>query len=145
MTWKNNQLSKVEIRRSRNLSLSFANNQLTEVTSNEMIFGLGYRFKDVVLNLNTGGQKSQLKSDLSIKVDVSIRTNKTALRRIIEDDEQYSSGQRVLSINLSADYLVSKQLTIRFFFDNIRTKPFVSNQYYNANTRSGISLRFTLS
>ena len=145
MTWKNNLLSKVEIRRSRNLSLSFANNQLTEVTSNEMIFGLGYRFKDVVLNLNTGGQKSQLKSDLSIKVDVSIRTNKTALRRIIEDDEQYSSGQRVLSINLSADYLVSKQLTIRFFFDNIRTKPFVSNQYYNANTRSGISLRFTLS
>ncbi len=144
MTWQNSLLTRVEVRKSRNISLSFANNQLTEVSSNEMIFGLGYRFKNIVINLNTGGQKTQLKSDINIKIDVSRRVNKTALRRIIEDDERYSSGQQVWTINVSADYMISQRLTIRFFYDNIRTKPYVSNQYYNANTRAGISLRFTL-
>ncbi|MCF8365575.1 MAG: cell surface protein SprA, partial [Bacteroidales bacterium] len=47
MTWLNSLMSKFEIKKSRNLSMSFVNNQLTEVVSNEYIVGLGYRFKDV--------------------------------------------------------------------------------------------------
>ncbi len=146
MTWNNSFMSKLEFKKSRNLSLSFVNNQLTEVTSNEFVIGLGYRFKDVPLIISSmGGTKGKrLKSDLNIKADVSVRSNKTILRRIDTNVDQISSGQEVVSINLSADYMISQQFNVRFFFDKIINNPFVSNQYSNSTTKGGISLRFTL-
>ena len=42
-----------EISRSRNLTLNFANNQLTEVMTNEYTFGLGYRFERMDLIIKT--------------------------------------------------------------------------------------------
>jgi len=73
MTWTNSLLTKIELRKSRNLSLSFTNNQLTEVLSNEFIVGLGYRFKDVQFQIKSmsTGKKTNLKSDLIIKIDFS--------------------------------------------------------------------------
>ncbi|NTW32897.1 MAG: cell surface protein SprA, partial [Bacteroidetes bacterium] len=147
MTWNNSLLSNFEIKKSRDLALSFANNQLTEVSSSEYVIGLGYRIKNVIINiqaLNTGKAK-QLKSDLNIKVDLSIKTNKTVLRKIVENINQISTGQRIISINSSADYLINEKFTIKFFFDKIITNPFVSSQFPNSNTNAGFSLRFTLS
>lgn len=144
MDWKNSLITKVEVKTSRNESLSFSNYQLTEIKTSEMIVGLGYRFKEVIFNVKTAGKKTQLKSDLTLKADVSLRSNKTMLRKLVEEVEVPSAGQRVLSINLSADYQISQQFTVRVFFDNVRTKPFVSNQFYNANTNAGVSMRFTL-
>jgi len=147
MTWLNSLMSKFEIKKSRNLSMSFVNNQLTEVTSNEFIIGLGYRFKDVkfvVRNMGGGGSRQNVKSDLNIRTDFSIRTNKTVLRRIDEDINQVSTGQNVISINTSADYMVNQRLNIRLFFDKVITNPYVSSQYRNSTTNGGISLRFTL-
>jgi cell surface protein SprA len=147
MTWNNSLLTNVEFKRSRNLSLSFVNNQLTEVASNEYIIGLGYRIKDVKFSIKTlGGKggKRQLSSDLNLKVDFSVRDNKTVLRRLDEDIDQISSGQRITSINFSADYMVSQKFTVRFYFDRIMNKPHVANQYPNSTTSGGLSLRFTL-
>lgn len=144
MTWNNSLLSNFEFKKSRTLSLSFVNNQLTEVASNEVVVGLGYRFKDVKLNLSSGGRKQQLKSDLNIKMDLSIRENKTILRRLDEAINQISVGNRVVSINSSADYVINQRFNIRLFFDKTITNPFVSNQFYNSTTNAGVSLRFTL-
>jgi cell surface protein SprA len=144
MTWNNSLLSKIEYKKSRNLSLSFVNNQLTEVSSNELVIGLGYRFKDVKLNISSGGKKQQLKSDLNIKMDVSIRDNKTLLRRLDEEINQISTGNRMVSINSSADYVINQRFNVRFFFDKTITNPFVSSQFPNSTTNAGVSLRFTL-
>lgn len=146
MTWNNSLLSDFEIKKSRDLSLSFANNQLTEISSSEYIVGLGYRIKNVIINVKglNGGKLKKLKSDLNIKADISIKTNKTILRKIIEDVNQISTGQRLVTINTSADYLINEKFTIKFFFDKIITNPFVSSQFPNANTNAGISLKFTL-
>ena len=147
MTWNNSILTKFEIKRTRNLSMSFANNQLTEVSSKEIIVGFGYRIKNVVLyvkSIGGGGRKKRLESDINIKADVSVRNNKTVLRKLIENTDQISSGQQVISINTSADYMISEQFTVRAFFDKIINNPFVSSQYKNSNTNAGISIRFTL-
>lgn len=147
MTWNNSLLTNLEFKRSRNLSLSFVNNQLTEVTSNEYIAGIGYRIKDVkfaIKTMGSKGSKRQLSSDLNLKLDFSIRDNKTILRRLDEDIDQISSGQRITSINFSADYMISQKFTIRFYFDRIMNKPAVANQYPNSTTSGGLSLRFTL-
>lgn len=147
MTWNNSLISDVEIKKSRNLSMSFSNNQLTEIFSNEIIVGLGYRIKNVVINVKAlnGGKVKKLKSDLNIKSDISIKTNRTTLRKLVEGINQVSTGQRIISINTSAEYLINEKFTVKFFYDKIITNPFVSSQFPNANTNAGFSLRFTLS
>ena len=146
MTWNNSLISNIEFKRSRDLSLSFANNQLTEISSNEIVVGLGYRIKDVVLNVKglNGGKSKKLKSDLNIKSDVSIKSNKTVLRKIVEDINQISTGQRIISISVSADYLINDKFTIKFFFDKIVTNPYVPSMFLNSSTNAGFSLKFTL-
>ncbi len=147
MTWVNSLMTKFEIKKSRNLTMSFSNNQLTEVTSNEFVVGAGYRIKDVkfaVRSMGGSGSRQNIKSDLNLRADFSIRTNKTVLRRIDEDINQISTGQRVYSINTSADYMVSQRLNIRLFFDKVINNPYVSSQFRNSTTNGGVSLRFTL-
>jgi len=148
MGFVNSLLANFEMRRSRNISFSFSNNQLTEISSNELIIGLGYRFKNIRLNLSGllgGGKKAKTTSDLNLKLDFSIRKNKTVLRRIDQDINQISTGQEVMTINFSADYNLSQRFNLRFYFDKVINQPFVSNQYRTSNTKGGLALRFTLS
>lgn len=144
MTMVNSLLIKFEIRKTRNLALSFSNTQLTEVTSDEYVIGAGYRVKNVSFNIKSGGRKKLIKSDLNIKADFSIRDNKTVLRKLVENLDQVSAGQRVMSISVSADYQISEKFNIRLFFDKIINNPFVTSNYRNSNTNAGLSLRFTL-
>ncbi|MFH1160257.1 MAG: cell surface protein SprA [bacterium] len=147
MGWVNSLLTTFEIRRTRNLSFSFVNNQLTEIKSTEYVAGIGYRFKNIRLNFSGifGGKKAKTSSDLNIKLDFAIRQNKTTLRRVDEDINQISTGQQRLSINFSADYNLSARFNIRFYFDKDIMTPYVSNQYRTSNTQGGLALRFTLS
>jgi len=140
MTMNNSLLIKLEWKKSRNLSLSLANYQLTEIATNEYIIGAGYRFKAIEFKIF----KKNFKSDLNLKLDFSIRQNKTTLRKLVEDLDQVSAGGQILSINFSADYQISEKLNFRLFYDHIINNPYVSSQYPNSNINGGISLRFTL-
>lgn len=149
MNWINSLMSKFEIKKTRSLSLGFVNNQLTEINSNEYVIGLGYRFKEVQFSIRstTGGSQGSrktVKSDLNVRADFSLKTDKTVLRRIDEDLNQVSAGQKVTSLNLSADYTVNQRLNLRIFFDKVTNNPFVSSQYRTSTTKAGITLRFTL-
>jgi len=146
MTMQNSMLAKLEMKRSRTLTMSFANNQLTEVTGNEFIIGLGYRFKDLPLTFSGmgGGGGRTFRSDLNVKMDFSIRNNKTVLRSIDTDLNQVSAGQKVVSINTSIDYMFSQALTLRLFFDKIINNPYLPSQFRNSTTKGGFSLRFSL-
>lgn len=144
----NSLLANFEMRRSRTLSLSFVNNQLTEITSSEFIIGLGYRIKGIKLNFSGvlgGGKKAKTKSDLALKLDFSIRKNRTTLRTIDQDINQISIGQQVMNINFTADYNLSQKFTIQFYFKKDINTPYVSNQYRTSNTQGGLALRFSLS
>lgn len=149
MTWKNSLITKVEFRRSRDLSLSLQNSQITEVTGREITIGTGYIVKNFELPFTIQGSGKKIKSDLNLRADVSIRTNKTIVRRVpIEGqtvfDPILSAGQQNVSIKVSADYVINQKVTVRLFFDRIMNKPFISNQFPNSNTNFGLSLRFTL-
>jgi cell surface protein SprA len=139
LSWVNSLLTNIEFKKSRNLSLSFTNNQLTEITSNEFIIGLGYRIKDVEIIIG-----KLLKSDITLKLDFSIRSNKTVLRRIDQNINQISAGQQVISLNFSADYMLNERFTLRAFFDKVINNPFISSSFPNSTTNAGISVRFSL-
>ena len=145
MNWRNSLLTRFEYRRTRNISMSFTNNMLTDVSSNEIIIGGGYRFSNLSFNMvQAGGGRQRVTSDLVLRLDVAIRENMTVLRKLVEDVDQISTGQQILSINTSAEYQISARVQFRFFFDRIITDPFVSSQFRNTNTHGGFSLRFML-
>jgi cell surface protein SprA len=143
MTWNNSLLTRLEMRRDRNVSLSFANNQITEIVGKEYIIGLGYRLTNVKLPFKVG--KVEKASDLDLRADVSIRDNQTVIRRIVENRNELTSGQRIFSIKFTADYRFSSKLNLRFFYDRVANTPLISSSFPTANTNAGISLRFTLS
>lgn len=144
MAWHNSLTTRIEFKQSRNLSLSFANNQLTEITSKEYVIGAGYRFNQVPIVIRTGGGETAFESDLNIRADLSIRDNKTILRKLVEDFDDITAGQRIVTIKFTADYMLSDRFNLRFFFDRVVNDPFVLRSFPTANTNVGFSVRFTL-
>ena len=70
--------------------------------------------------------------------------NKTVIRKIIEDVEQTTMGQRLIKIKFSADYVVNQRLNIKAFYDRVITNLFISTTFPSSITNLGFSLRFAL-
>ena len=73
-------MTKFEIKRSRILALSLANSQITETGTQEYVFGVGYRVKDVELSIFSEEEK-KISSDLDLKLDFNLMNNKTVIRK----------------------------------------------------------------
>ena len=144
ITWNNNFTSRAEFRKTRNVSLSLANNQISELKSEEIIVGVGYRFRDVQIIYRAGGNQRELSSDLNVRADLSVRENLTIVRRLAEEGIQPTAGQTVISVNASADYVISHRFDVRVFIDRVVNRPIVSLSYPTTNTSVGFSLRFRL-
>lgn len=144
ISWKSNLTSRFEYKQSRNVSLSFANNQVMELLTKEWIVGFGYRFDQLPWNLISAAGSSKLSNDLNLRMDITLRDDKTILRKLIEGYNDISDGKKNFKISFSADYQMSDKLTMRLFFDRIINTPFVSRTYKTANTNFGFSVRFQL-
>jgi len=131
-----------EYRRDRALSLSFANNLLTEIKGNEIIVGLGYRIKDVRIGTKFAGKKTILKSDLNFKLDMSRRDNRTVIRYLDIDNSQTTAGQTIYGLQFSTDYALSKNLTALFYYDHSFSKYAISTAFPQTTIRGGITLRY---
>ena len=131
-----------ELRKDRALSLSFANNLLTEIQGNEIVLGLGYRIKDLKIGTNFGGKKKILKSDLNFKLDVSRRDNKTIIRYLDIENNQTTAGQTIYGLQFSADYALSKNLTILLYYDHTFSEYAISTAFPQTTIRSGLTLRY---
>lgn len=131
-----------EIRKDRALSLSFANNLLTEIKGNEYIIGLGYRIKDLRIGTNFGGTQSVMVSDLNFKVDLSMRDNITVIRYLDIANSQTTAGQTIYGAQLTIDYALSKHLTALFYYDHSFSKYAISTAFPQTTIRSGFTLRY---
>jgi cell surface protein SprA len=131
-----------EIRKDRALSLSFANNLMTEIQGQELILGLGYRIKDLRIATNFGGNRSVMKSDLNFKLDFSVRDNKTIIRYLDVDNNQTTAGQTIYGLQFSSDYALTKNLTALFFYDHTFSEYAISTAFPQTTIRSGFTLRY---
>ncbi len=143
-TWINSLITRFEWRQSRTLTLSLANNQLTETHNKDLIVGAGYRFNKVPIKI---GERAY-ESDLNVRFDLSVRDNKTLVRylALTEQDEsdQITLGDKIFKIQFTADYLLSPRFNVQFFFDRTLNKPHTSRSFRRIETNIGFSLRFTL-
>jgi len=140
ITWTNSLSTKLEIKKSRMLSLSLTNNQLIENYNNEYVVGLGYRFDK--LNLILG--KNSMSSDLNLRVDFSIRDNMSIIRRINDGVNQLTAGMRGTAVKVMADYAISSRFNMQLFYDTNIAKPYISTTFPITNSNYGVSFRFTL-
>nr|WP_033957623.1 cell surface protein SprA [Psychroserpens jangbogonensis] len=131
-----------EMKKDRILSLSFDNNLLTEIQGNEYILGLGYRIKDLRIRSKLAGPKQVIKSDLNMKVDVSVRNNKTIIRYLDIVNNQITQGQTIWGAKFAADYAFSKNLTAIFYFDYTFSEYEISTAFPQTTIRSGFTLRY---
>ena len=131
-----------ELRKDRALSLSFANNLLTEIKGDEIVVGAGYRVKDLRIGTNFGGKKRILKSDLNFKLDLSRRDNKTIIRYLDIDNSQTTAGQTIYGAQLSVDYALSKSLTALFYYDHTFSEYAISTAFPQTTIRTGFTLRY---
>ena len=131
-----------ELRKDRALSLSFANNLLTEIQGNEIVIGAGYRVKDLRIATNFGGKKQILKSDLNFKIDLSRRDNKTIIRYLDISNNQTTAGQTIYGAQLSIDYALSKNLTALFYYDHSFSEYAISTAFPQTTIRTGFTLRY---
>ncbi len=144
MNWKSNLTSRFEWRKSRTVSLNLTGNQITDNRINEIVLGAGYRFDDVQIILKTGGGQKVLKSDLNVRLDFSMRDDKTVARKLIEDVNQPVAGIKRFTIGATADYVLSDRFNLQLFADHTMNNPFVANTFPTSNTNFGFSLKFTL-
>jgi cell surface protein SprA len=84
----------------------------------------------------------KLKNDINIKVDVSIRDDKSSNNFLAQNVSVTTRGQKVITISPSIDYIVSDKLTLRFFYDRRQSIPYVTSSYPITTTRAGVTLRF---
>ncbi len=144
---QNSMTTNFQFKKSRTLTLSFANNQLTEVNSREYVIGAGYRIKNVSFSFTPvgGNGKSQtIKNDLVLKLDIGFKRDITILRRIDERNCQVSAGQNKINFYFTADYNFSQQLSAQAFFKYDLSIPEIANTFRNSTTYGGITLRFNL-
>ena len=143
-TLLNNMTGRLEFRKTRNLNLNISSFQLVESLSNEYIIGVGYKLTEFnkVLKMKA---KENFSNDLTVRLDFSFRKTMSLIRKIEERLTQATSGNIAKTIQFSADYALSRALTLRAFYDLQINEPIVSTSSYpTSNSNYGISLRFSL-
>ena len=141
LAMKNNFTAKFEIRKSKTMSLSLIDYQVSENASTEYVIGFGFRKKGVKLPFEVFGVQ-KLKNELIFKMDIGLRDDKNSNTFLANNISVTSRGQKVLRISPSVDYAVNSKLTLHFFFDRQQTVPYVSTSYPTTNTKAGVTLRF---
>lgn len=143
VTMRNNMQFKFMYNRNRMYTLGLVNHTLTEDLGSEYVFGFGYIIKDLKLKVRYQGKEKNLKSDLNVRADFSLRDNQTKITNILLDDSQITGGQRLLSVKVSADYNISQNFNLRFFYDQMMTKYKISTAFPLSTIRAGLTATFT--
>lgn len=141
---QNNISTRLEFRKSRNLSMNMSNAQITETTNNDITVDFGYSKVGLKLPWRWQGRTMTLENDISFRLAASIRNSKTIQRKIF-DESLTTNGNRSYQIRPTVTYKINDQLDFSFYFERNVTDPKVLSSYKRATSAFGIQLRFGLS
>ncbi len=167
MTFHNNLTCKLEYRKTRVLSLSMTSIQVNEAVSNDWVVGMSYKINNFKLfgggrrrrvrSSNAGRQNNNSSStsstsrgsgfntDLNLRLDLSYRKQASICRDIATMTSSASSGNTAFKLSFSADYTLSRLLTMSFYYDRQTNTPLLSSSSYPMTTQDfGLSLKFSL-
>lgn len=170
VTLQNDLTCSLAYRMTRVLSLSMTSIQINESTSKDWVIGLGYKISDFnlfgmnkkrkVKSNKKGNDKtedtktsttsksrssSNFNSDLNLRLDISYRKQAAICRDISTITSSASSGNTAFKLSFSADYSLSRMLTLGFYYDRQTNTPLLSSSSYPTTTQDfGLSVKFSL-
>jgi cell surface protein SprA len=145
MTFKNNINVRFDYKKSRTVTVTFADYQLIENNSTAITVGAGYTIRGLKLPIRIKGRKIRLDNDLKFRADISFRDAEIINHRIDQFQPQITSGAKNLTISPSIDYVINNRMNIRIFVDYNKTTPKISTGFPTTNVKGGIQLRLSLS
>ena len=149
MQFVNQFQAKFEYAKSRTLSLSLNDYQISEQRSTEFTFGAGYRkrgfplFGGLKLPKFLGGGK-KLQNEINFRMDYHIRDNVTANSQLDLDNNFATGGSRETRISPSVDYYISSRVNLKLYYDRTKIKPYISSSAPTTNTRAGVQINISL-
>ncbi len=130
--------------RDRAMSLNIANAQVTEVRSQDVVFGVGFARSGVqVPFIKDKGRPIILKNELTLRSDFTIRDNRT-IQRIYDAGHLFTAGSLDIQFKPTLNYVVSQRLNVQFYFERTINQPRVSTSFLRKLTAFGFQLRFAL-
>jgi cell surface protein SprA len=145
MTLKNELQVNVEYRDQRTLTLNSSAAQLVEATTKGITIGGGYKIVGFNTFLKMKGSQQGISNDLTLNTEVSLQNTQALMRKIENNYTQATSGTKTVNINFTANYVMSKKITLSAYFDHQVNTPLVTTSSYpTTNTSYGISINLSL-
>ncbi len=146
ITTTNQMNLRFEFKKSRQLSLSLVDYQLSEVRSTEWTIGGSFRKTGVNLPFKLPGMKKTTPegNDLSFRLDLSMRDDTQSNSRLDQANAYSTGGQKVITIQPSLDYVLNNRVNLQLYFDQQRITPYISTSAPIINTRAGLQIRISL-
>ena len=135
-----------EYKDQRTLTLNSAAGQVVEANTRSFVIGAGYKIANFasVLKLKRGQQQG-VSNDLTLNFDLQLNNNNALIRKIIDNTAQATSGTRTFSVKFTANYQLSKRITLGAYFDYQANTPLVSTTSYpTSSTNYGLSFNMSL-
>ena len=145
VTLKNDITVSAEYRDQRTLTLNTSAAQVVEATTRGLVLGAGYKIVGFNTFMKIKGRQTGVSNDLSLNADFSIQNTQALIRRIEGQYTQATSGTRTVVMNFSANYVLSKRLTVGAYVDHQVNTPIVTDYAYpTVNTSYGLLFKLSL-
>ncbi len=138
---------KLEYTKTRQLSMSLIDFQLSEVRSTQITVGAGFRKRGLKLPFKVPFSKKggkQLDNEINFRLDFSVKDNVTSNSRLDQQSAFATGGSKEITINPTIDYYISNRINVKLYFDQRRVNPYISSSAPTVNTRAGMQVRISL-
>jgi len=130
---------------SRTLTLNSSAGQVVEANTKAFSLGASYKIANFNKVLKMKQQQANVNNDLTLNLNMQMSSNTALIRKIDANTAQATSGTRTWSINFTANYVVSKRITMGAYFDYQTNTPLVSTSAYpTTNSNYGLSINMSL-
>ncbi len=144
-TMHNNIQFNAEYRDQRTLTLNTSAGQVVEASTKTLAIGGGYKIVGFNTILRMKGSQKGISNDLTLNCEFSLQNTQALIRRIESNYTQPTSGTRTLGININANYVLSRALSVAAYFNHQVNTPVVTTSAYpTTNTSYGLTLNLSL-
>ena len=171
VTTLNNLTAEIKYNQTRQLSLSMTSVQVNEAISKDWVLGFGYKINNFDIfgprgrkklkskkqgdGQQQGSQNSQsnrgqaarggVNRYLNLRLDLSFRKQAAITRDIATMTSSASSGNSAFKLSFSADYTLSRLVTMSFYYDMQTNTPLLSSSSYPTTTHDfGFNVKLSL-
>ena len=129
----------------RTLTLNSSAGQLVEASSASFSLGGSYKIANFNNVLKIKSKQQNVNNDLTFNLNVKMSSNTALIRKIESNTAQATNGTRTWTMNFTANYVVSKRITMGAYFDYQTNTPLVSTSSYpTTSSNYGLTINMSL-